>query len=617
MFKTGNLSGRTLLLWCSTLFACALIATPLVLCLWFVAAFAVDLPIGDQWHCVSLLHGLYGGKISWLDLFLTLHGKHITGVPFVIMGLLAPYTGYDTRVEMFAGVAILFSACVALSLMAWQRTSKGWAALLALVPIAWLVMSLRQHEAILGGVMGGFEHIAVSSFFVITVYLLDQVVSLGWPLVLAMLTATCCVFSLGNGILVLPFGALQLALSGFAFRRIPRRTAFVAGGFWGIFSLGVGTAYLAVYERSIDTEIWDFFRSNLYADAQFFLAFLGSPLNVTGDTGAAIATAVVLAAILAVVVVAVAGRSARMEANTVAPVMLLAYALVSDFLITMGRVHFGVDQATTSRYVCIGYVGIASLYLILLSARTLPSRARVYLMSAFLVFVFTGSVAAIEDGLLWGRVRHYYRLGMANLLRNYKLHPTSDFGALAKKPEKVRRYAPFLEDNHLSVFRDPSPEKIWSPLVAPTVALETIISPARESAGQLPVFAVDSRAEEELSFSGWVVDRVSRGPAGGVLICVDDKLEIPAAYGLDRPDIAAAWRRSNCHRSGFSTSCLTSIVGGGRHAISLKVLSPDRTGYYRTPTIALLLIEDANLTGERADRNGKAVVATRTRSGAR
>src|SRR5262245_11643345 len=100
MFKTRKATnGLTLLLWTGRVLACALLLAPLLLCVWFVNAFAVDLPIGDQWHCVSLLHSLYKGDISMVDLFFTQHGKHISGVPFVLMGMLAPITGYDTRVE--------------------------------------------------------------------------------------------------------------------------------------------------------------------------------------------------------------------------------------------------------------------------------------------------------------------------------------------------------------------------------------------------------------------------------------------------------------------------------------------------------------------------------------
>ncbi len=593
LLTVSRASGWSLLRSLGKLLICALIVLPFLLCVWFVDAFGVDVPVWDQWGCVQILHHLNQGTIGWTDVFFKQHGPHMIGIPTLLMATLAQFTGYDTRVEMFVGLIVLFLSCIALLQMTRERSPKGLLALVAMVPVAWLACSLRQYESLLGAVWGGIGCMLASAFFVLTVYFLDRVKSIGWSLLLAMTAGFCCTFTLGNGILVWPLGALQVALNAFLFQKLPRAKAQAVLTFWGTVSLAVGCLYFTHYKRDISTGSWPYLKDHSQTALEFVVAFLGSPLSASGDINTAITTGLLFTGVLTVLVVAVASKPERLAPSMVAPAILVAFALVSDCMIAVGRLRFGTEQATTSRYVCIGYLAIAGLYLLLLSAHKLPSRARFFLLGTVVFLMVGGSVVSVQDGLLWGRVRHDYRLGLANLLRTYRLQDGQSLKPLLPSSVMVQRLAPFVETNRLSVFREAPPHKQRTPVPTPVVHIDAIVAPARESANGLEVFTVDGAAGRNITFSGWAVDRRSRGPVGGLLICLDDKIEIPAAYGIDRPDVATLWRRGSYRRSGFSSAFLTSKIGEGSYTISFKVISPDRRSYYRTPPVAILKVSQA------------------------
>jgi len=93
-------------------------------------------------------------------------------------------------------------------------------------------------------------------------------------------------------------------------------------------------------------------------------------------------------------------------------------------------------------------------------------------------------------------------------------------------------------------------------------------------------FIINSDQEQTITISGWAVDQQAQKQAGGVFVTIDDKLDIPALYGLDRKDVADHFQNRRYRFSGFSASFATSVLGKGRHTVSLKIVTADKKGYY-------------------------------------
>jgi len=94
--------------------------------------------------------------------------------------------------------------------------------------------------------------------------------------------------------------------------------------------------------------------------------------------------------------------------------------------------------------------------------------------------------------------------------------------------------------------------------------------------GPLPTITV--RNQKSFIVEGWASDEGARLPAGGVEVNIDGKL-YPTVYGLDRPDVAKAFKTPSYRFSGFKGSVPISKIGKGRHSLELKVFSNNKKTY--------------------------------------
>ena len=90
---------------------------------------------------------------------------------------------------------------------------------------------------------------------------------------------------------------------------------------------------------------------------------------------------------------------------------------------------------------------------------------------------------------------------------------------------------------------------------------------------------------------GWAVDRTAGQPAGGVVVDLDGRLQIPALYGLERADVARDLGNSTYRYSGFRAEFATALLKPGPHRLTVMIVSADKTGYYlgdRSVTVDVL-----------------------------
>lgn len=87
----------------------------------------------------------------------------------------------------------------------------------------------------------------------------------------------------------------------------------------------------------------------------------------------------------------------------------------------------------------------------------------------------------------------------------------------------------------------------------------------------------------EIQFSGWAIDEQRQSVAAGVEVVIDGS-PYQATYGGCRPDVAASFRCAACQDSGFLLLLPSGALSKGRHAVVLRVHSPDRTAYSESPT---------------------------------
>jgi hypothetical protein len=80
--------------------------------------------------------------------------------------------------------------------------------------------------------------------------------------------------------------------------------------------------------------------------------------------------------------------------------------------------------------------------------------------------------------------------------------------------------------------------------------------------------------------SGWALDGATGRPTGAVFVDIDGKLRVPALLGLNRPDVVEMLRNPGARHAGFQAEVATSLVGPGRHKLSILIVPENREGFY-------------------------------------
>jgi hypothetical protein len=87
---------------------------------------------------------------------------------------------------------------------------------------------------------------------------------------------------------------------------------------------------------------------------------------------------------------------------------------------------------------------------------------------------------------------------------------------------------------------------------------------------------------DQLFVRGWAIDGVAGTIGAGVLLVIDETIEINALYGLKRPDIAEAHENPDLERCGFTAEIRTDTLAPGRHSVKCFVIARDGRGTLAT-----------------------------------
>jgi hypothetical protein len=97
--------------------------------------------------------------------------------------------------------------------------------------------------------------------------------------------------------------------------------------------------------------------------------------------------------------------------------------------------------------------------------------------------------------------------------------------------------------------------------------------------GQQPDHKTLKIKENQLTITGWAVDRLSRQTASKIFIRIGDRL-YRADDGHPRQDVAEAYKIPSYERCGWTFEIPTYILQRGCHPMTLVILTHDGTGYY-------------------------------------
>lgn len=320
--------------------------SPIILMATLIARFGVDVPRWDGWMTGNLYHHLYEPSgLHWSD-FWAQHNEGRLLFPKLIMFGLGRLTHWNTKVEMFLTLTVVF-LILAMVYMLFrahsQRRVEPFGPLLFFLS-ALALFSPWQREFLIG--FQFYPHLPLACILA-ALFVVDS----SWPLVLKFLAAAAlCVvssYSFPHGMIAWLLVGLYAAGRGIVLRR---RDLWIAPA-WALACGATIGFYFQGYVQPSYHPAWVFFNGDF---VPIFLSFLGAPLGqLTLDNkgySLAVGFGFVLFAsyLLGFGTVLVHWRDRPLVRAALPFLLIGAYTLISGLSATAGRMGFGRNTVSLS-----------------------------------------------------------------------------------------------------------------------------------------------------------------------------------------------------------------------------------------------------------------------------
>ena len=321
---------------------------------------------------------------------------------------------------------------------------------------------------------------------------------------------------------------------------------------------------------------------------QFVLLGLGGTLAF--ERANALGVGLLLAACYAAAGILLLRARLRDQLLSAMPVSLMLFSLLYLGQLVIGRSGLGPEKALESKYSTVTTLGLIGLYLLVTSGVARRTNLRTVTSGVLLGVVVVGLVTTGQNGLDEGIDNANVRRKNAYYLSTYGYQTDENLFRLGVDSDMVKRHARVLEQYRLSVFSEPRLDvKGLRRLAGPdTFYLDSVNGrEAPETAG----VRIDPGRESTIVMLGWAVDGMAGRAAGGVVVDLDGRLQIPALYGLERTDVVRDLGSAAYRYSGFRAEFATALLKRGPHRLTVMIVSADKAGYYlgdRSVTVDVL-----------------------------
>lgn len=422
----------------------AIVFLPVFITLVYIHSFAVDVPFQDQWAVVPALMHMESGHLHWGDIYRQ-HNEAVVPVPMVLMLLVAKATHYDVIAEAYVAYACLVGALVVLFAFFRRLQRKLPIPTLAFLPIPTIFLGWRGHEGILWG--AGLNSNLGLLLLLLAIWGAIRATESAQFIWLAIAMAVLAVFSFGSGLLAWPIG-LGILLFPAEGRRSPRLTLL-----WTVAAVVSTAVYFNGY--MIHRVPWPsglgYVLTHPVLAATYALVYTGSALGATPAADAWINFALL---ILFLPAAWTGARNEEVRKAMLPFTAVLAFVLLTVPPVLSGRLGLGVDQPYyASRYASIAALWPAVIYTCLL-ALACRIKAWRYVLGIAVVLLCAGIEGGYREGLSYARIDQPKKAACREILRDYRVLDDSHLSCFYPDFEVGRRLAFWLDEYHLSVFRE-------------------------------------------------------------------------------------------------------------------------------------------------------------------
>lgn len=319
---------------------------PVLFLIILVFLYHVDVPYWDQWDFVPLIEEYHMGNVSPYTLCRQ-HNEHRLVFPKFIMLFLADLTHWNISFELAVNIVLAIGIFLLLVFLI-KRTSKthfppekAW--IFPLVSL--LVFSLSQWENWIWGWQ--------IQIFLCILALLGGILMLTLPglngirMASSIIFGVIATFSFANGLLFWPLGLVFLL---FAAEFELKRKKYAFAGLWAVVSVMIYYSYFFDYVVHPDQPSYLLVFQRPLEYLIYVLKFIGSPIMHFSPRGAVVTGLVGIA--LFIFLIRALTKTSRFKIKDFAPYLFIGlFSLGSAFMIGIGRMGIGAEQAMHSRYV--------------------------------------------------------------------------------------------------------------------------------------------------------------------------------------------------------------------------------------------------------------------------
>ena len=408
----------------------------------YVHQFSVNVPFQDEWAMVILYRLTVQGRLT-LSALWTQHNENRMLFPNLLMLGLDHLSHFNTQLEIYVSAGILVLAVAGL---AWLYRHTVGGSMLWFVPAAFILFSWLQYAVALQGFAIALYLVVLC--LVVALWALTAAERNPLFLLLGLAAATVASYSSAQGLAVWAAGIVFLLA-----RPRERRQLLI----WVATACAISAIYWIgfVWSDTGGGVRWALAHPALSLHYFYLLAGGTFPTSQRLHVGLDTLTAVG-AGILFMGLAAFGYWLWRRSAGEwlAVPLSLIAFGILIDFLITIGRVDLGLQLATSSRYTLFNLWLLAGVWLawaaIASRSRPLPARVVAAVLAVFCVIQIVGSY---HSGLIEGQITRSQREQAVTLVRHYRSAPPSQVIPLVYQLYPgFKPLSAFLAAHHLSVF---------------------------------------------------------------------------------------------------------------------------------------------------------------------
>jgi hypothetical protein len=468
---------------CGLIFQVILIAIPILIYVWYIYKFGVNVPFVDDWLIVDLYRSLYSHQIN-INNFWLFHNGHRLFFPKILFLAISYFTKLNIKIMMYVSFAFLTGSFYLIFLFYKKLHNNLW----FFVPVSWILFSWVQWEDTLWGYQLAWYMILF--FTLLTFYFLENLTAHKSFIILSIISAIIASYSSLQGLIVWPSGVF------FIIMKIEDRKnkslwqkIFYLWMVTGIFSIFI-YLYGFNFQDAQGSSIFYFLYHPLNT-INYFLSSAGAVIvrnpnklmeyipKVLGPIGIkyfnsinAIVDFVTVALILLfffyIVFAVFSFLRLRNKNKDVLYFLLILYGVLFDLLTLVGRSHFGVAEAFSSRYTLYNLLLFVGVYFVLLSmhentkAQNCNNRFEALLFKLFFILILIQIILSFPYGIYQGKLRRDRCNLDANSILFYETLKDPAILAMEQNDLDDTSLMSFLRDKHLSLFTQPRSFRLFA-----------------------------------------------------------------------------------------------------------------------------------------------------------